>query len=107
MANQITVSPEEIRATASRYQSELQTVMDGFQSYVNAINKLSNDWTGVAFAAMSAKVAVLTRNLYAAHDRINDAVSELKQSADLYEQVENDLGGKMGSIEAGSPPPFN
>ena len=103
MANQITVSPEEIRATASRYQSELQTVMDGFQSYVNALNKLGNDWTGVAFAAMSAKVTVLTRNLYASHDRITDAVTELKESADMYEQVESELDGKMGSIDAGRP----
>ena len=59
MANQITVSPEEIRATASRYQSELQTVMDGFQSYVNAINKLSNDpWKSYILTIESDKVYI-------------------------------------------------
>ena len=106
MADKIQVSTPELQACAGEYLMSLQTLQEAVSEYRNALEALKSDWTGVAFAAMMAHVVDLTGKIVGSFERVTDAVSELGDVSDLFEENENKLKNKFSSQDVGTKSPF-
>lgn len=96
------VSPEALRAAADDYAREFLTVVRALEHYAKAIKRMFSDFSGTTAIAMAAKLAVLTRNLAASMDRIQETMTELKTSADIYEEIERANESLMQELSSGS-----
>lgn len=107
MADKISVNTAELQQCASKYNSALSTLKEAYAAYTRALNDLQSDWTGRAFAAMSGKVLLMTKNLSTSFGKLTDAVSELNEVASITEEAEGDVMSKAKGLEIGSNSPFS
>lgn len=106
MADQIRVESSELEACVAAYKTSLNTLEDAVNTYERALDALRNDWTGRAFAAMSAKVLSLVLQIRNSFQRVNDAMEELNFTKDLFEQNETGIKTNINSLEEGTKSPF-
>lgn len=106
MANQIRVETSELAACAAAYRASLNTLQECVQQYHNALDALRNDYTGKAFAIMSGKVVSMLAKITGSFVRVEDAISELGATQQLFEENEAALRGKFDALDAGTKSPF-
>ncbi|MGN0996880.1 MAG: WXG100 family type VII secretion target [Candidatus Ventricola sp.] len=106
MANEIRVVDSELQACANEYRQSLRTLNDAVREYQSALNALRTDWTGRAFAIMSAHVVNLTGKIINSFERVNDAISELGEVEALFEENEQKQKSKFMSQDTGTKSPF-
>ena len=106
MPDQIRVESSELEACVAAYKTSLSTLEDAVNTYEKALDALRNDWTGRAFAAMSAKVLSLVLQIRNSFQRVNDAVEELNFTKDLFEENEAKLTNRFTSLDEGTKSPF-
>lgn len=106
MAERIVCSKEEFESCIAAYKGSMETLQGAVATYEQALNALSSDWTGRAFAAMCAKVASLTMRIKSSFDRVTDAISELEAVEKLFEENETSLTGKFNALDVGSKSNF-
>lgn len=106
MADIVKVRSEELQECAARYLRSLGTMRECVSEYQNALEALSNDWTGRAFIIMSGKVAAMVAKIIASFDRINDAVSELGEVKALLEETESTLKSQAEALDVGTQSEF-
>jgi WXG100 family type VII secretion target len=102
MAERILVSTEEMRNTVSTYESNKSKQQTAYLQMSNAVRTLDGFWDGPASEVFKGAFNALYKNLETSEQRMQDAIDELKKSADLYDQTNDDISGKMGQLEAGS-----
>ena len=106
MADDIRVVDSELQACANEYRQSLQTLNEAVREYQEALNALKSDWTGRAFAIMSAHVAELTAKIVGSFERVNDAISELGEVEVLFEENEVKQKAKFMNQDTGTKSPF-
>jgi len=104
MAEKILVSTEEMLNTVSVYEANKAKQQVAYLQMSNAVRTLDGFWDGPASEVFKAAFNALYRNLETSEQRMQDAIDELKQSAELFEEAEAvEISGKMGELEAGNP----
>lgn len=106
MADKINVSSADLSACAARYTMAGAKLVQCTVTYTQALAALSSDWTGKAFAIMSIKVAQMVKNLAESYTKCLDAVSELTDVKEQFEETENALKGTFSGLDVGDSP-FN
>lgn len=104
MADKINVSSSDLSACAARYAVAGLKLMQCTATYSQALGALSSDWTGKAFAIMSIKVAQMVKNLAESYTKCLDAIKELTDVKEQFEEAENALKGTFSSMDTGSSP---
>lgn len=106
MADDIRVVDSELQACAGEYMQSLSTLNEAVREYREALEALKSDWTGRAFAIMSAHVANLTMKIYSSFDRVTDAIKELGDVEQLFEENEQKLKSRFANQDVGTKSPF-
>lgn len=106
MADRIIVSPQELEACKSRYLNALGTLQESVAKYEKSLLDLGTDYTGKAFAIMSAKVANMGVNLKRSFDKLHDAVDELSAVGETFENEEKTTSTAANSLDSGTESPF-
>lgn len=106
MADKIRVESTELEACVASYKKSLETLNDAVQTYEQALDALSNDWTGAAFAIMSGKVVQMVSQIKNSFERVNDAISELEEAKNLFNENEQKLSTDFSNLDVGTKSPF-
>lgn len=106
MADDIRVVDSELHACAGEYMQSLSTLNEAVHEYREALEALKSDWTGRAFAIMSAHVANLTMKIFESFERVTDAIKELGDVGNLFEENENKIKTRFANQDVGTKSPF-
>lgn len=106
MADKIRVESTELEACVAAYRKSLETLNDSVHTYEQALDALRNDWTGRAFVLMSGKVAQMVMQIKNSFERVNDAISELEETKNLFNENESKLASNFNNLDAGNKSPF-
>ena len=106
MANNIVVDRERLQTCVSEYNQSLETLNEAVNEYRDALDALRSDWTGRAFAIMSAHVANLTLKITGSFERVTDAIKELGDVENLFAQNEEKLKTGFMNQDTGTKSPF-
>lgn len=104
MADKIDVSSADLSVCATRYAAAGVKLAQCTATYVQALAALSNDWTGKAFIIMSGKIIEMTKNLGESYAKCYDAIKELGDVKDLFEEAENHLKTSFSGLDVGTSP---
>lgn len=107
MADKLTYNSSDLQQCVTRYNNALATLKDAYSSYAKSLQDLQSDWTGRAFAIMSAKVAAMHANIVKSFDKVADATSELTQVQEIMSTTEDDQKKTIAAQDEGAESPFN
>jgi WXG100 family type VII secretion target len=104
MAEQILVSPAEMQSTIERYTASKQQQSAAYLQMSNAVRVLDGTWQGPASETFKASFQAMYKNLEQTEAKMQDAIDELTQAAELFRSVEEAHDGAFGALEAGTNP---
>ena len=104
MADVIKVSTEEMNVCITRYVAEKAKLMNALQICVKASQLLARSWAGPSFAVCCAKMANTYKNLSQTEQKIDDAITELRNTISNMEAAEGKISSNIGSLDTGSSP---
>ena len=102
MAEQILVNPELMLQTMNQYNTCKGNQTAAYTQLQAAVKSLAGAWEGDAYNAFTAKFNELYNNIKQSEERMQDAVTELQKSHDIFQQVESTISGEVNSLSAGS-----
>lgn len=102
MADNIVVYDQDLQACAREYTQALETLNEAVREYNQALEALRSDWTGRAFAIMSGHVANLTSKIMGSFERVTDAIKELGDVANIFNENEDKLLSRMKNQDTGT-----
>ena len=103
-ADVIKVSTAQMAAALNRYQAEKARLMDAVNICNQAAQTLAQSWAGPSFLSMSVKLADTYKNLFQSVEKIEDAISELKQVIQIYERTETANTAVAAGLDVGESP---
>ena len=106
MADKIRVVDSELEACVAAYKGSLETLQGAVRTYEQALNALRSDWTGRAFSIMAGKVAQMMVRISESFERVTDAITELEETKELFQENETTLQSGFNALDAGSKSPF-
>ena len=90
MANVIRVTPEELKAAASRMETHADTMQAKTdQMYEIVMSLTGRIWSGEAQNEYTDRFFMLKENIIALHKLVNDHVDHLNMIANEYQSAEN------------------
>lgn len=89
MANNIRVTPEELRKAAQTFTSSNTNIRSATQSMLNIAQELQSTWGGEAATAYYNKLNSLQDGMTKMQDTITKEAANLEQMAGIYESTEN------------------
>lgn len=95
MANQIRISPTEMRSRASEYTAEADTVNGVIAKMDTLLTALQGEWEGSASEAYAARYAELKPGFQEAEELIRDIAAALMTIADTMETADSDIAGQL------------
>jgi uncharacterized protein YukE len=69
-----------------------------------AVKVLDTAWKGMAYTAMRAQWSLTYKNIERANDRMQDAIDELNQTAELFDSNESVQISSFQSLDVGTSP---
>ncbi len=104
MAEIIKVSTEEMRNTASQYVAAQAALEEAYDRMDRAVRVLDSAWKGEAYTLMRMQWSLTYKNIERANERMQDAIDELNQSADLFDANETRQVSAFQSLDVGTSP---
>lgn len=103
MAERILVSIEDMQAAIQKYNTCKQDQQNAYLQMSNAVRMLDESWDGPASEAFKAAFGAMYKNLETSEQKMQDAIDELKQSAEAFKTAEESeiASGTFGGLEAG------
>lgn len=106
MADYIVVDHEACATCVAEYKRALESLEECTNTYQNALDALEIDYRGVAYAAMSVKVAAMLNNIRSSFNNIQDAIAELEEVTQISTDVENKMKSTAAALDKGEASPF-
>jgi len=106
MADFIQVDTESLATCVAEYKRALGSLEECTNTYQSALEALEIDYRGVAYAAMSVKVAAMLNNIKSSFNNIQDAIAELEESAQIGGQTEDDRKRYIAALDRGEASPL-
>ena len=104
MAERILVTTEEMRQTATNYQSAQGELQNAFSQLDSALKILESCWKGPAYMALRTQWQIAYGNIKRADDKMQDAIDELNKVANLFDENESTLQSSFGALDTGTDP---
>lgn len=95
MANQIRISPAEMRNRATQYSQEAEAVKGVISNMDRLLTDLQAEWEGSASEAYATRYAELKPGFQEAEQLIRDIAKALNTIADTMENADNDIAGQL------------
>lgn len=104
MAEIIKVSTEEMRECVTQFASAQSELQNAYTWMERSIKMLDSCWKGAAYTAMQTQWNLTYKNIETANERMQDAIDELNQTAELFDSNETSLTGNFQGLDLGDSP---
>jgi WXG100 family type VII secretion target len=95
MSGQIRMTPEQMRTRANEVRSNGDTFEGVINSMQNIINELQTEWEGAASQAFEQQFEALKPSFVKMRELIADIGTQLNQTADAVEALDNEIASKF------------
>ena len=95
MANQIRITPDQMRDRANQYRTEADHVNDVINSMDRLLDQLLAEWEGAASESYSARYQELKPDFVKAEELIREIASALDSTAAIVEQTDADIANQF------------
>ena len=97
MANQIRITPDQMRVRAKEYRVEAGTVEGTIKKLDALLKQLQSEWEGDASEAFAARYTELRPGFEKAKDLIQEIAIALDATANIVEQTDEEIARKYRS----------
>lgn len=95
MANQIRITPEQMRQRANQYRTEADTVNGVIRQMRNLLNQLQTEWEGAASESYAARYDQLEPGFKQAEELIREIAQALDSTANIVEETDANIAGQF------------
>jgi WXG100 family type VII secretion target len=95
MANQIRITPDQMRARANEYRTEADTVNSVIVKMDSLLNALQGEWEGSASESYAQRYAELKPGFVKAEELIREIAAALDSTANIVEQTDQDIASQF------------
>jgi len=96
MAGQIRMTPDQMRQRASEFRTEGDNTEQVISKMQSLINNLMQEWEGQASVKFNDQFEQLKPSFQKMRELISDIASQLDQTAQTVEQMDQDIANKFG-----------
>jgi WXG100 family type VII secretion target len=97
MADQIRLSPDQMRSRANEYTAEANKVQDVIQKMDNLLRNLQSEWEGAASQSYAGKFAELRPGFVKSKELIDEIAAALNKMAANYEQLDQSHASSLNN----------
>ncbi len=95
MANQIRITPDDMRSRANEYRAEADTVNGVISKMDQLLTALQGEWEGSASEAYAERYAELKPGFQKAEELIREIAEALDSTAQIVEQTDAEIAGQL------------
>ena len=95
MANQIRITPDQMRDRANQYRTEADHVNDVISSLDRLLDQLLAEWEGSASESYATRYNELKPEIVKAEELIREIASALDSTAAIVEQTDADIANQF------------
>ena len=95
MANQIRITPDQMRSRAGEYRTQAEAVGQVISKMDSLLSQLQSEWEGRASEAYAGKFQQLRPGFVKAQDLINEIARALDSVANATEEQDNMIAGQF------------
>ena len=95
MANQIRITPDQMRERANQYRNEADTVNGVIVSMDNLLSALQSEWEGSASESYAVRYEELKPGFQKAEELIREIASALDSTASIVETTDSDIAAQF------------
>ena len=95
MANQIRITPAQMRERAGQYRTEADTVNGVISKMDSLLGQLQSEWEGAASESYAASYEELKPGFIKAEELIREIASALDSTATIVEETDNDIASQF------------
>ncbi|MGO5175669.1 WXG100 family type VII secretion target [Ruminococcus sp. LCP21S3_E8] len=95
MANQIRITPDQMRGRASEYRTQASNVESVITKLDNLLQNLQGEWEGQASESYASRYQQLRPGFVKAQDLINEIASALDSTANIVEETDTNIANQF------------
>jgi len=95
MANQIRITPDQMRERANQYRVEADTVSGVISKMDNLLQQLQSEWEGAASESYSARYQELKPGFMKAEELIREIATALDSTARIVEETDSEIASQF------------
>ena len=95
MANQIRITPDQMRERATQYRAEADTVNGVIGSMDNLLAALQGEWEGAASESYAERYQELKPGFMKAEELIREIAAALDSTARIVEETDSNIAGQF------------
>ena len=95
MANQIRITPDQMRSRANEYRTEADKVNDVISRMDTLLGQLQSEWEGSASESYAARYQELKPGFMKAEELIREIAAALDSTANIVEQTDQDIASQF------------
>lgn len=95
MANQIRITPDQMRSRANEYRTEADKVSDVISRMDSLLSALQGEWEGAASESYAGRYAELRPSFVRAEELIREIASALDATANIVEETDTNIAGQF------------
>ena len=95
MANQIRITPDQMRSRANEYRTEADTVNGVISKMDSLLSALQGEWEGSASESYAQRYAELKPGFVKAEELIREIAAALDSTANIVEQTDQDIASQF------------
>ncbi|MBQ8975025.1 MAG: WXG100 family type VII secretion target [Oscillospiraceae bacterium] len=95
MANQIRITPDQMRTRAAEYTRQANAVQDVINNMDRLLNQLKSEWEGNASNAYADRFQQLRPSFVNAKNLIDEISAALKATAQTLEETDNSIANQF------------
>ena len=95
MANQIRITPEQMRGRASEYRTEAGNVESVISKLDTLLQNLQGEWEGAASESYAARYQELRPGFVKAQDLITEIAAALDSTANIVEETDTNIANQF------------
>ncbi len=96
MANQIRITPDQMRSRAGQYRAEADNVNGVIRKMDSLLQQLQSEWEGAASESYAARYLELKPGFQKAEELIREIATALDSTAKIVEQTDRDIASQLG-----------
>ncbi|MBQ5911020.1 MAG: WXG100 family type VII secretion target [Clostridia bacterium] len=95
MANQIRITPDQMRSRANDYRREADTVNGVIKKMDTLLQQLQNEWEGSASESYATRYGELKPGFMKAEELIREIATALDSTANIVEQTDSEIANQF------------
>ena len=95
MANQIRITPDQMRERANNYRTEAETVHGVIVKMDSLLQQLQSEWEGSASESYAARYQELKPGFMKAEELIREIAAALDSTAKIVEETDQSIAGQF------------